>query len=224
MRTGPETRAATGFLPGIEPLAFDAGWLRGRLAGLPPAQDPDWETLLQCMTPQVAAIRPIHTRLPRHAAVLVPLVPAPEPMVLLTRRSALLRHHSGQVSFPGGRRDAADRGPAETALRESQEEIGLEPSAVTLLGRLPVQWTHASNFLITPVVGLLSPEARWLAAPEEVDVIFGMPLQQLLDPDAPRLIEGGLRHGSWSWPHPEHDIWGATAAILLRLAVALRGT
>ena len=200
------------------PALLDEAWLRARLAGLPPSRDPDWETLLR-RTPGDS--RP-HVRLPRHAAVLVPIVPAPEPVVLLTRRSALLRNHSGQVSFPGGGLDANDRDPAETALREAQEEIGLDPATVSLLGRLPVQWTHASNFLITPVVGVLSAEARWLASPDEVDIIFGMPLQQLLDPDAPRLIEGGLRHGSWSWPHPDHDIWGATAAILLRLAAVLR--
>ncbi|WP_428375022.1 CoA pyrophosphatase [Lichenicoccus sp.] len=200
------------------PAPLDEAWLRQRLAALPPAAVPDWDTLLQ-RTP--GSSRP-HARLPRHAAVLVPIVPAPEPVVLLTRRSALLRHHSGQVSFPGGGLDPMDRDPAETALREAREEIGLDPATVGLLGRLPVQWTHASNFLITPVVGVLSAEARWLAAPAEVDIIFGMPLQQLLDPDAPRLIEGGLRHGSWSWPHPDHDIWGATAAILLRLARILR--
>ncbi len=203
----------------IAPFArFDEAWLRQRLASLPPAEVPDWDTLRQGL-PETR--RP-HARLPRHAAVLVPIVPAPEPVVLLTRRSALLRHHSGQVSFPGGGLDPTDRNPAETALREAQEEIGLDPATVSLLGRLPVQWTHASNFLITPVVGVLSTEARWLASPDEVDIIFGMPLQQLLDPDAPRLIEGGLRNGSWSWPHPDHDIWGATAAILLRLARVLR--
>nr|WP_321983013.1 CoA pyrophosphatase [uncultured Lichenicoccus sp.] len=114
--------------------------------------------------------------------------------------------------------------PPRPRCARRREEIGLDPATVSLLGRLPVQWTHASNFLITPVVGVLSAEARWLASPAEVDIIFGMPLQQLLDPDAPRLIEGGLRHGSWSWPHPDHDIWGATAAILLRLARLLRGS
>ncbi len=143
-------------------------------------------------------------------------------MVLLTRRSALLRTHSGQVSFPGGRPDPQDRNLAATALREAQEEIGLDPAHVTLLGRLPRQETHGSNFLITPFVGLLAPDARWVAAPDEVDAIFGLDLGVLLDPEAPRRIDAGLRRGTWSWPHPDHDIWGATAAILVKLARLLR--
>ncbi len=158
----------------------------------------------------------------RAAAVLVPLVLAPAPMVLLTRRSALLRTHSGQVSFPGGRPEPADRDLAATALREAHEEIGVAPRHVSLLGSLPEQSTYSSNFLITPFVGLLDAEARWVAAANEVDAIFGLGLEVLLDPQAPRRIEAGMRRGSWSWPHPDHDIWGATAAILVRLARLLR--
>ena len=144
-------------------------------------------------------------------------------MVLLTRRSALLRTHSGQVSFPGGRPDPHDPDLAATALREAQEEIGLDPAHVDMLGRMPDQHTHASNYLITPFVGILSPDACWHAAPDEVDAIFGLDLAVLLDPEAPRRIESGLRRGAWSWPHPDHDIWGATAAILVSLARLLRG-
>ena len=210
----PETGSGPG--DGIE---FDAAWLRARLSGLPPARAAD-------------AAETVQAGSTRAAAVLVPIVAAsavrgamssPAPMVLLTRRSALLRTHSGQVSFPGGRPDPRDRDLAATALREAQEEIGLDPSQVTLLGRLPRQDTRASNFLITPFVGLLGPDARWAAAPDEVDAIFGLGLAVLMDPDAPRLIEDGLRRGAWSWPHPDHDIWGATAAILVRLARLLRG-
>ena len=202
-------------------MRFGAAWLRARLSGLPPAGDPETDA----------------TDGRRDAAVLVPIVAASAasgttasgatsaiaPMVLLTRRSTLLRTHSGQVSFPGGRPDPSDRDLAATALREAQEEIGLDPSQVTLLGRLPRQDTRSSNFLITPFVGLLAPGARWAAAPEEVDAIFGLGLEVLMDPEAPRLIEDGLRRGAWSWPHPDHDIWGATAAILVRLAHLLRG-
>ena len=157
------------------------------------------------------------------AAVLVPVVLAPAPMVLLTRRSAVLRTHSGQVSFPGGRPDPSDASLADTALREAEEVIGLHPRHVALLGRLPPQDTRGSNYLITPFVGLLSAEARWAAASEEVDAVFGLGLEVLLDAEAPRRIEDGLRRGTWSWPHPDHDIWGATAAILVRLARLLRG-
>ena len=189
-----------------EPTVIDGDWLRRRLAGLRPVQ------------PQTAA----PASQPRCAAVLVPIVLSPHPMVLLTRRSALLRTHSGQVSFPGGRPDAADPDLSATALREAREEIGLNPRHVTLLGQLPSQDTISSNFLITPFVGLLSPDARWAAAPEEVAAIFGLDLRVLLDPDAPRKIKDGLRRGAWFWPHPDHDIWGATAAILVRLAHLLR--
>lgn len=203
-------------------VRFDAAWLRSRLSGLRPADEPD--------AGEAGAGH--QTGRSRAAAVLVPIVAASTapgttsflaPMVLLTRRSALLRTHSGQVSFPGGRPDPRDHDLAATALREAQEEIGLDPSHVTLLGRLPRQDTRASNFLITPFVGLLAPDACWAAAPDEVDAIFGLELEVLMDPKAPRLIQDGLRRGTWSWPHPDHDIWGATAAILVRLARLLRG-
>ncbi len=186
---------------------FDEAWLRDRLRELRPLR-PDARLARGTI---------------REAAVLVPIVPAPGRMVLLTRRSALLRTHAGQVSFPGGRPDPEDADLAATALREAREEIGLDPAHVGLLGSLPRQSTHASNYSITPFVGVLSPEARWIAAPDEVDAIFGLDLAVLMDPDAPRRIEDGLRRGSWSWPHPDHDIWGATAAILVQLARLLRG-
>ncbi len=195
---------------------FGAAWLRARLLNLRPLRPPD---LAAAQEPDASLRRGAV----RQAAVLVPILPAPARMVLLTRRSALLRTHSAQVSFPGGRPDPEDAGLAATALREAREEIGLDPAHVSLLGTLPRQGTHASNYDITPFVGLLAPEARWAAAPDEVDAIFGLDLAVLMDPDAPRRIEDGLRRGSWSWPHPDHDIWGATAAILVQLARVLRG-
>lgn len=210
--------AAARDLSMAEPEEFSARWLRARLSALLPLDEPSSATGTGSAFVSAGGVDA-----PRAAAVLVPIVPAPTPMVLLTRRSALLRTHSGQVSFPGGRPDPEDRNLAATALREAQEEIGLDPGHVTLLGRLPRQDTRASNFLITPFVGLLSADARWAAAPGEVDAIFGLELGVLLDPDAPRRIEDGLRSGTWSWPHPDHDIWGATAAILVRLARLLRG-
>ncbi len=155
--------------------------------------------------------------------MLVPIVLASAPFVLLTRRSALLRHHAGQVSFPGGRADPQDADAVATALREAGEEIGLDPSLAEVMGRLPDQPTIAGRFTIVPIVALLSPRATWRASADEVAAIFRLPLGVLTDPDAPRRITDGPRAGTWSWPHPEHDVWGATAAILVRLAGILQG-
>lgn len=109
-----------------------------------------------------------------------------------------------------------------TALREAAEEIGLDPSFADVIGRLPDQPTLSSGFTIVPIVALLSPHATWSASADEVAAIFGLPLSVLTDPDAPRRITDGPRAGSWLWPHPDHDVWGATAAILVRLAQHLR--
>jgi 8-oxo-dGTP pyrophosphatase MutT (NUDIX family) len=176
--------------------------VRDRLAGLPPARPSPWPDISDASA----------------AAVLVPIVLADPPFVLLTRRSALLRHHAGQVSFPGGRADPVDPDAVATALREAHEEIGLDPSLVEIVGRLDDVATLGGRFAIVPIVALLSPDATWHAAEAEVAAIFGLPLSVLTDPDAPRRITQGPRAGTWSWPHPEQDIWGATAAILLQLA------
>lgn len=187
---------------------MDEAGLRVRLAGLPSANHfvPATDSLIA-------------------AAVLVPIILAHPPAILLTKRSALLPHHAGQVSFPGGRIEASDASPAAAALREAAEEIALDARRVSLLGRLPDHIT-SSGFRITPVVGLLPPGLATAPAPAEVDAVFSLPLPILLDPAAPhrrQTIREGRAREHWVWPHPEHDIWGATAAILLRLAQALRG-
>lgn len=197
-------------LPGTmgSPSVAEAGteaWLRARLSRLAPARPSPWPTG------------------GGGAAVLVPIVLAPQPFVLLTRRSALLRHHAGEVSFPGGRADRGDADAVATALREAREEIGLDPGLVEVLGRLPDQDTLSSRFTIVPVVALLSPLATWSASQDEVAAIFGLMLSTLTDPDAPRRMADGPRAGAWVWPHPEQDVWGATAAILVQLARHLSG-
>ncbi len=165
------------------------------------------------------------------AAVLVPFVLGPAPGVLLTRRVAHLSTHAGQVSFPGGRIDPADPTPEAAALREAQEEIGLDPAQAETLGRLD-DYVTGTGYRITPVLALL-PAGLALAAlalrpsPHEVDAVFELPLSVLLDPAAPERRRSVLRGRSrefWVWPHPDHYIWGATAAILVGLAERLRGT
>jgi len=164
------------------------------------------------------------------AAVLVPFLLGPVSGVLLTKRNAHLSMHAGQVSFPGGRIDATDRNPEAAALREAREEIGLDPARVEVLGRLG-DYVTGTGFCITPVVGLLPvgvglDRLDLVPSPDEVEAVFVLPLAVLLDPAAPcqRRVEWrGRMRDFWVWPHSEHYIWGATAAILVHLAAVLRG-
>lgn len=119
---------------------------------------------------------------PRAAAVLVPIVAhASGATVLLTQRTLHLRHHSGQVAFPGGRIESGDRSPDDAALRESYEEVGLDPQRVEIIGRLP-EYLTGTGFLVTPVVGLLAPGFEAKPDPSEVADVFEVPLSFLMDP------------------------------------------
>jgi 8-oxo-dGTP pyrophosphatase MutT (NUDIX family) len=188
---------------------YDAKTLRNRLSG------PD--------APPAEAGLPMAEGLTR-AAVLVGIVTGPAPGVLLTKRAAGLRNHSGQVSFPGGRIDPGDSGPQAAALREAQEEVGLDPSHAEILG-LMQDFVTVTRFRVTPVLALLTPGFAVCPSPHEVDAVFQLPLAVLLDPLAPRrhsTVINGLAREYWVWPHPDHEIWGATAEILVRLANRLR--
>ncbi len=159
------------------------------------------------------------------AAVLVAIVTGDAPGVLLTKRSATLRRHSGQVSFPGGRIDPGDAGAEAAALREAHEEIGLEPGFVDVLGRLS-DYITGTGYRVTPVLGLVAPGFVATLSAAEVDAVFELPLSTLMDPAAPERREAefaGRVRQYWVWPHPEHFVWGATAAILVHLARRLRG-
>jgi len=153
----------------------------------------------------------------RPAAVLVPLILHEDRLnLLLTRRSDALRSHSGQVSFPGGRRDPQDPSAAWTALREAQEEIGLDPQSVELLGFLDDFPTH-SHYLVTPVVGLVCGSPDLTPAPAEVAEVFEMPVAIALDIACYR--RQSLERGDYQFSFHELDfapqrVWGVTAGIL----------
>lgn len=159
----------------------------------------------------------------RPAAVLIAVAEVPEPVVYFTQRSQALRHHPGQVSFPGGRWEAGDAGLADTALREAREEIGLDGRHVRILGALPNYHT-GTGFTISPFVGWigevqpLSPDQR------EVDRIFGVPLSYAAEPSHYRtkvLCRQGRRHSFYALDYEDNHIWGATAGILIDLAARL---
>jgi 8-oxo-dGTP pyrophosphatase MutT (NUDIX family) len=161
---------------------------------------------------------------PVPAAVLVPIILGDEPSLLLTRRTAHLKSHAGQVSFPGGRIDPEDQDAEAAALREAQEEIALNPGEVEVIGRMD-DYVTGTGYVITPVLGLLPPGLTYIPSPHEVAAVFEFPFSVLLDPEAPRRQKQHVRgvwREYWVWPHPEHFIWGATAAIMVHLAGKLR--
>ena len=160
------------------------------------------------------------------AAVLVPLVDHPEGLtVLLTLRTLHLHDHAGQISFPGGRIDPGDTDAAAAALRETEEEVGLKPERVRLVGRLDTYVTR-TGYQVTPLVGLVEPPLDLAIDPEEVAEAFEVPLGFLLDP-ANRQRDSrfyqGMERYFWAMPFGRHYIWGATAGMLVNLAEVLGG-
>ncbi len=155
-----------------------------------------------------------------HASVLVPIVMREQPMVLLTQRTAHLSTHSGQIAFPGGKADADDVDAAATALREAQEEVGLDPAFVQVLGNLS-DYLTGSSFIITPVVALVRPDFTITPNHHEVADVFEVPLQFLMNPSNHQrhVFEAdGMRREWFSMPYQDQDaqrfIWGATAGML----------
>lgn len=151
------------------------------------------------------------------AAVLVPLLEVDgEPHVLYTRRSTALPSHQGQVAFPGGRRHPEDADLVATALREAQEEIGLEPSRARVLGALDDIETMSTSYVITPFVAVTPPPYTWTPCPREVDAIFTVPLRVLRAPETLRQEVwdfNGRRVPVDTYPVNGHVIWGATQRI-----------
>ncbi len=186
-----------------------------RALAAPPAGTSDYD-----LNPEVRAALPPGRRL-RPASVLVPLVErGPRLNVILTRRAALLKHHPGQVAFPGGKQDATDPDPRATALREAREEIGLSPGQVDILGAIDTHET-VTSFTVTPFVGVVASGFRPRPDPSEVEEVFEVPLGFLIDP-ANLQLHRRRWNGTWrqyyAIPYGPHYIWGATARMLKSLA------
>ncbi|EAR08566.1 CoA pyrophosphatase [Reinekea blandensis] len=159
------------------------------------------------------------------AAVLVPIHTDPEPSVLLTVRASHLNSHPGQVSFPGGMMEPIDPNLAHTALRETEEEVGLSPSGIDVIGELSTAYSK-DGVLVYPFVGIVSDPYQSVASPDEIAEIFHVPWQFFAS-QAPEL-QAIDRHGmSFHIPHfhyEGHHIWGMTAMILLELINLIEGT
>lgn len=189
-----------------------------------------WHALEPALLPLAAPPQPpgwnhahmselLGTAVRRPAAVLVGVREGVEPRVLLTVRTANLPSHAGQVAFPGGGCDPQDRDAIATALRESEEEIGLDPHLVSPLGFLDAFET-VSGYCVTPVVARIAGHARLTPAPDEVAEVFEVPLGFFLEPGNLRRYTmefRGYQRPMVEFVHGGHRIWGATAAMMLNL-------
>ena len=183
-----------------------------RAAG-PGAESSDFDLNPGVVLPEGRRLRP--------CAVLVALIEdARGGSVILTRRSAALQHHPGQIAFPGGKIEAEDGGPDGAALREADEEIGLAPGNVELLGRLPPHET-VTGFTVTPVLGRIRRPFAWHPERGEVDEVFAVPLAHVAEPANYMIHQRTWRGAPRSYyvvPWGPYYIWGATARILRGLA------
>jgi 8-oxo-dGTP pyrophosphatase MutT (NUDIX family) len=191
-------------------VELDAAWLRRHFATRRPgapaiAGDQDAAAGDAALTP---------------ASVLIPIVLRPaELTVLLTRRTAHLKSHSGQVSFPGGRAEIGDASPVATALRETREEIGLEGGSIEVLGCLG-EYRTRTGYRVSPVVALVALPLALRLDPQEVEEAFEVPLSFLLDPvnhQRHTRVFQGREVRFTAMPYGRHYIWGATAAMLVNL-------
>jgi 8-oxo-dGTP pyrophosphatase MutT (NUDIX family) len=165
-----------------------------------------------------AAALDVHGR--TDAAVLVPLFLDDDgrPSVVLTRRREDLRRHPGEISFPGGRQDPEDADLCATALREAQEEIGLDPSGVELVGALQPTPTIATNYAVYPFVGLIEPGQDWRPAEAEVAEVLELRLADLRDGyGRRRMLRRGVPFRTDTYVVGDHLVWGATARMLADL-------
>lgn len=181
---------------------------------MPPGSEHWPEDFRQSLT---ASLRP--------AGVLIPVIERDAGLVvLLTQRSAALRLHASQVSFPGGGMETGDRSILDTALRETYEEVGIRPEEISVLGFLDAMPT-VTGYAVTPVVGSVAPSATIVVDPTEVEFAFEVPLDFLLDKANALASERdfqGRKLPIIEYRYGEHRIWGATANILMKLREVLR--
>ncbi len=190
----------------------------------------NWREVYQSFSPVDLATGERRSRIPppgedwRRAAVLVPVLLEPEGARLVyTVRKAHLQDHAGQISFPGGSREPGDGSLLATALREAEEEIDLRPNLVEVVGELEEMYIPPSNFRVSPFVGLLPPKAELVLAPDEVEEIFMVSLQELMSSETFRRVLWRRDGRDYEVPvfavsgPPQRDIWGATAAITAAL-------
>ena len=195
-------------LPAVAPAEMLTQALRARFA-----KPPLWQ-------PEFSIEKKFMDRVPKAAAVLIPIVMRSEPCVLLTQRTEQLSTHSGQIAFPGGQLDATDANATAAALREAFEEVGLTRDFVDVLGELPL-YTTGSAFMVTPVVALVRPGFVLRPNVHEVSDVFEVPLQFLMNPAHHRHHQvewQGVQRQWLSMPYQEGSterfIWGATAGML----------
>src|ERR1700722_5020030 len=200
---------------------FEKAWVENPLAAL--------RVLLPQTPPELVGrdefaafpeMRAPEQTMPIAAAVLIPVIARSEPTLLFTQRTAHLPRHSGQISFPGGRREPADLSPVETALRETREETGIEPGLVSIAGFLP-RYITGTGFDISPVVGVLAPGFALTPDPREVAEIFEVKLTFFLDPANAREMSrdlGGRPRRVHVFEPDGRTIWGITAALLFDFA------
>ncbi len=188
-------------------------WLRRRFAA-----PPDWQ-------PEAADEARARPAEPTRASVLVPLVQRAGGLtILFTERTAHLSSHAGQISFPGGRHESSDASPIDTALRETEEEVGLARRHVDVLGLLP-EYHTGTGYRVTPVVALVAPPFELRADPAEVAEIFEVPLAFLMDGLNHQRLSTMLpdgRRSFYAMPYERFYIWGATAGMLRNLFHFLR--
>ena len=198
-----------------ERLSVD--WIRMRFTE-PPAWEPEVRS---------DSSPPLLVEHPLPASVLIPIVDREAgPAVLLTRRSDHLHHHPGQISFPGGRADEGDATVVETALREAEEEVGLNRRHLDVIGSMP-EYVTASGYRVTPVVSIVTPPFGIIPDPFEVAEVFEVPLSFLMNGAHHQRLTADFpnswgRRSFYAMPYKDYFIWGATAGMLRNLFHFLR--